>query len=234
MVDAGLVLSAALMGAAGIPHCVAMCGASSSAATRSCTRGEAGAAGLGLGFQLGRVLGYAAAGALAASSVAALGVLGEAAPVLRPLWTMLHVAALAAGLWLLWRGTQPAWMSAWPMRQSAVAPPPGWQRVSGPVRATVLGTTWVAWPCGLLQSALIVAALASTPAAGAAVMAVFALASSPGLWAASSLWLRLGGPAGVWGSSFAVRLAGFGLAAASAWALGHGLWERVAAFCAGP
>ena len=233
MVDAGLALSAALMGLAGIPHCMAMCGASSSAVTSSCTRGgEAGA--VSWGFQLGRVLGYAAGGALAASSVAALRVLGDAAPVLRPLWTLLHVAALAAGLWLLWRGRQPTWMSAWPTRQSAAPPPPGWQRISGPVRATVLGTTWVAWPCGLLQSALIVAALASTPAAGAAVMAVFALASSPGLWAASSLWLRLGGQGGVWGSSFAVRLAGLGLAAGSAWALGHGLWERVAAFCAGP
>jgi hypothetical protein len=32
-------------------------------------------------------------------------------------------------------------------------------------------------------------------------------------------------------TGWAVRLAGFALVATSGWALGHGLWERVAALC---
>ena len=47
--DAALVLSGVLMGAAGIPHCMAMCGASSSAVLGHCSRtGNTGAASLAL------------------------------------------------------------------------------------------------------------------------------------------------------------------------------------------
>jgi len=91
-------------------------------------------------------------------------------------------------------------------------------------------------PCGLLQSALIVATLGSSAWSGAAVMAAFAITSSMGLLAGPALWVRLAGndnlslTAGTW----AIRVAGAGLALASGWALTHGLWERVAAFCFGP
>ena len=59
-------------------------------------------------------------------------------------------------------------------------------------RAGLLGMCWAGIPCGLLQSALLVAALASGPAQGAAVMSTFALASGVGLWAGPYLWSRLG------------------------------------------
>jgi sulfite exporter TauE/SafE len=88
----------------------------------------------------------------------------------------------------------------------------------------------VAWPCGLLQSAIVIAALANTAAGGAAAMAAFAMASAAGLhfapWVAQKMSLRPGGTA------WAVRLAGLALAAGSGWALGHDLWGRVAAYCA--
>ena len=79
-------------------------------------------------------------------------------------------------------------------------------------------------PCGLLQSALIVAALASGPVQGASVMAVFALGSALSLWLVPRLWLRLqrGGNAAP-RSTLAVRLAGALLLVASAFALSHGL-----------
>jgi sulfite exporter TauE/SafE len=91
----------------------------------------------------------------------------------------------------------------------------------------------LAWPCGLLQSALLVAGLANTAMQGAAVMAVFAASSALGLVLGPALWWRLsGGAANRWISPLlAVRLAGVALALASAWALGHGLWLRVAAWC---
>ena len=60
-----------------------------------------------------------------------------------------------------------------------------------PARAGLVGACWTAMPCGLLQSALLVAALASGALPGAAVMAAFALASTLGLWLAQGLWSGL-------------------------------------------
>ena len=125
-------------------------------------------------FHAARIAAYAAAGAVAASSVGLLARLGQAAPVLRPLWTLLHLAALGLGLWLLWQGRQPEWLENLGRGGERIAPQGhqnGWQRIHGPVRAAAAGGLWVAWPCGLLQSALLVAALANSAWAGAAVMA---------------------------------------------------------------
>ncbi len=228
--EAALVLSGVLMGAAGAPHCMAMCGAASSAALGRCG-GQGGAT--GAAFHLGRIASYAAAGAVAASSVALLRTLGDAVPVLRPLWTLVHVAAFALGLWLLVTGRQPAWMSAQPRALSPQLAREGWQRVAGPARAGAVGAAWVAWPCGLLQSALIVATLANTALGGALVMGGFAIASSTGLWAAGWLWHRAasGRAAGFISGAWVVRFSGASLALASSWALAAGLWQRVMAYC---
>lgn len=232
--DLALIFSAALMGLAGAPHCLAMCGGTSAGVIQSCSRGNPNQA--TLGFHLGRLVGYAAGGAVAASSVMLLRTLGEASPVIRPLWTLLHLAVFGFGLWLLWTGRQPQWMQG----KGRALPPElaaqGWQRVQGPARAAGAGALWVAWPCGLLQSALVVATLANSATSGAMVMAAFAITSSLGLVAGPALWLRISGRSGasLVTGSWAVRLAGAGLAAASGWALTHGLWERVAAICFGP
>jgi sulfite exporter TauE/SafE len=230
--DPALWLSGLLMGLAGIPHCMAMCGASSSAVLGRCSRNGQGRA-AGFAFHAGRLLGYAAVGAVAASSVAALKLLGESAPAVRPLWAMVQAAAFALGLWLLVTGRQPAWMSAQPRVLAPQLSGEGWQRVAGPARAWLFGTAWVAWPCGLLQSALIVATLASTPLSGAIVMSGFALASSPGLGLAALVWFggAKGRAAGLMRSVWVVRFSGLCLCVASGWSLGHGVWQRVAAFC---
>lgn len=232
--DQALLLSALLMGLAGTPHCLAMCGA-------ACTVGSGGGRLRGLlPFHLGRLLAYSAAGAVAAASVGSLAALGQAVAALRPLWTLVHIAALGLGLYLLWQGRQPGWMEGLGRRRSpSVAHRPGeaWQAIKGPARSAGLGLAWVAWPCGLLQSALLVAALANTAAAGAAVMAGFALASAAGLVLGPALWWRLsratGAAASTGSAQTAVRWAGAALAVASAWALGHGLWMRAVAWCLG-
>lgn len=223
-----LVAAAGLMGLAGLPHCAAMCAAPCAAAAG---RGPA-AQPL---FQFARIAGYAAAGALAAAGV---GLLREGlawSPVLRPLWTLLHLAALAVGLWMLWQGRWPAWL-----QRRAAAPsealPGGWQRIAGPARSVGAGALWIAWPCALSQSALLVAALASSAEQGAAAMGLFALASSPALWLGPALMQRLGGSVtpgrAAWlDAVWPMRIAGMLLAAGSAWALGHGLWTRFAAWC---
>jgi hypothetical protein len=229
--DQALFLSAVLMGLAGTPHCLAMCGA-------ACTAATSGGQGSRLvAFHLGRLLAYSAAGAVASASVGSLAALGQAVGALRPLWTLVHVAALGLGLFLLWQGRQPAWMERLGRaRADVVQHRPGerWQVVRGPTRSAGIGLAWVAWPCGLLQSALLVAALANTPVAGAAAMAGFAAASAAGLLIGPALWWRLTGGrpgAALASPAAAVRWAGAALAAASAWALGHGLWMRMIAWC---
>jgi sulfite exporter TauE/SafE len=232
--DLALIASAALMGLAGAPHCAAMCSAPCAGVLRTC--GSAGPAGAAMGgLMAARIASYAAGGAVAAGAVAGLQALGAAAPALRIFWTLLHVAALGLGLWLLVTGRQPAWWSrlgtvrlSTPATATAMVPAGVLrQRMPAPARASLIGAAWVLLPCGLLQSALVVAGLASGPAAGAATMAVFAIASAPGL-VALPLWLQRGGRGTpVW----SLRAAGALLAAASLFALGHGLWLRIAAYC---
>lgn len=221
-----LYASAALLGLAGLPHCTAMCSAPCAAVVGGDRKAT-------WAFQLARLLTYATAGAVVASAVGALVAVSSWTPALRPLWTLLHVSALALGLFLLWRGQQPAWMSKLGRVPPTVGP--GRLQVDGRVaRATLAGGLWVLWPCGLLQSALTVAALGSGAADGAMVMALFAAASAPGLlfgpWVVRRLLAgRHGGAAGY--ERLATRGAGLLLAGASGWALGHGMWMRVAVLC---
>lgn len=258
--DLVLVWSGFLMGLVGTPHCAAMCGPACTALLggagpdrpqdrplRGCVRALDRVLGAVGWFHAMRLAGYAAGGALLAAGVGLLAWAGQAAPLLRPVWTLLHVAALALGLWLLVTAQQPNWMvrpgrpraglGAPPPVNSALAPRPvRWVRAPGPWQAGAAGGMWVAWPCGLLQSALVVAGLASTPAGGAAVMAAFALSSSMGLQVAPTLWrwwqARSGGRA-MELQRWVVRLSGGMLALGSAWALGHGAWSQIRAYCLG-
>jgi sulfite exporter TauE/SafE len=228
-VDLALAFSALMLGLAGAPHCTAMCGAACAAATR-------GGRSAVWPFHLMRVAAYASVGALAAAGVGALSALGQVSPALRPLWTLAHAAALALGLWLLWHGRQPAWLQSLGQapRLAAVPDAQGWQRMQVPLRASAAGAVWVAWPCGLLQSAIVVAGLANTAASGAAVMAVFAAASSVGLIAAPWLLRRLGGANDSAAAVvLATRAAGALLALASAWALSRDVLPRVIEYCFG-
>jgi hypothetical protein len=223
--ELALVSSALLLGLAGAPHCTAMCAAPCTAAI-----GRAGGAGT-LAFHAARVAAYAAAGALAAGAVGALAAATAAAPALRMLWTLLHAGAIVLGLWLLIKGRQPVFATGFvPLPQPLAAQ--GWQRMRAPLRAGALGGLWVAWPCGLLQSALVMAALANSAAGGAAVMAAFALASSTGLLFAPWLWRRLGRIGSARAERLAARAAGAMIIALSSWALGHGMWQQVLDYCA--
>jgi len=81
-----------------------------------------------------------------------------------------------------------------------------------------------------------VAALANGPLQGAAVMVAFALASSVALGLGPALVLKLCGADRARQERLTVlivRLSGAALALASIWALGHGLWMKVAAYCLG-
>lgn len=174
-------------------------------------------------FLASRVASYSLGGAVVAASVASLATLGQTFAALRPFWVLLQVGVFALGVWLLVTGRQPPALVALteglaPRRArspSAIRP----RSAAGPLaRAASAGAVWVFLPCGLLQSALVTAALASTPLAGAGVMAAFAMASSLGLLGAPALvvLLRRFGPAG---ERAVTRVAGAMLAGAAAWAL---------------
>jgi sulfite exporter TauE/SafE len=216
-----------LLGLAGAPHCTAMCGAPCAAAI-----GRHGGWPATAAFHAARVAGYAVAGAVVASAVGALALLSQLSPALRPLWTVVHALVFSLGLWLLWTGRQPGWMASLGRAPVPVTAPAGWQAVRGPARAALAGGLWVGWPCGLLQGALLVASMTGGAASGAAAMAAFAVASSPGLLLAPWALHKLSGrrdAAAI--ERWAIRVAGLMLAAASGWALTHGVWDRFAAYC---
>jgi sulfite exporter TauE/SafE len=263
--QAAIVASAFMLGLAGAPHCTAMC-----AVPCAVVAGRDGAALPTAAFHAARIAGYACTGAAAAAGLAALGTWGQM-PWLRPFWALVHAGLLALGVWLVWQGRQPAWLAG-VGRTRAAAPAPAempWQPVhltavrgrdvARSARAGLAGSLWFAWPCGLLQSALLVAALSNSAAGGALAMGVFAVASSAGLLAvplARPLVEALAGRAGAPGFAlrfaprfsryfarhfarkgpiadrWALRAAGALMAALSAWALGAGLWQRIAQACA--
>ena len=163
-------------------------------------------------------------------SMQGLGWLGVHSAVLRPVWTLFHAAAALLGLMLLWQAHQPVWLenaarSVWRGVRTFTG---GSNDRSGNGAPLLLGALWSLMPCGLLYSALLVAAMASSVMEGMAVMALFALGSSVSLMAGPWLWLRLRGQgSGQW----AIRIAGLALLASSLWALWMGLVNNTAPWC---
>lgn len=214
------------MGLAGGPHCIAMCGAACAGLGQAA--GERRNEAMWV-FQLGRVLGYALLGGLAAASIQGLGWLTIQSAALRPVWTLFHVAAFMLGLVLLLRAQQPVWLESAARRLWSGARALAAGRGRG--APLVVGTLWALLPCGLLYSALLVAAMTGSAIEGAAVMALFAAGTAVSMMAGPWLWLHLRGTGrGDWG----VRLAGLALAASSAWALWMGLVHDTAPWCITP
>lgn len=243
-----LALTALLMGLVGGPHCVAMCGAmcisigqlGGRADTREVALGMPSAAGVQAKqavltrasalFHVGRLFAYAGLGALAASSVQLLGWLTVHSAAIRPIWTLVHLAACALGLVLLFQARQPVWLD--------VGAKKIWHKVQthrfaqSSLTPLAMGGLWAFMPCGLLYSALLVAGLTGRMVDGAWFMALFTVGTSMSLVAGPWVWLRLKhfNQMGQWG----IRLAGLSLAATSAWAVWMGLAHNTAPWCVTP
>ena len=138
--NTSLWFSGLLMGLLGGPHCLAMCGGACSALATRCG-GPSPRKAL-LAWQLGRLVAYAGAGVVVASGVSILGDWGRELAWLRPWWVMLHLAALALGIWMAWQGRMPTWLggaaTTEPVTQAAKLPAPlarpslPWAVINGP------------------------------------------------------------------------------------------------------
>lgn len=162
------------------------------------TPGALRAAAQDLAFQLSRIAGYSLLGGAVGVSSEALRWGAAAAPLMRPVWGLFNAALLVLGLTLLVLGRQPVWIDGFG-RRIWFATASG---VSVNVAANLSANQWprrilsgLAWsllPCGLLYSALAVAALASSALGGAGVMLAFGAATALDLLAARWLLQAIG------------------------------------------
>ena len=245
---ASLAWTAFVMGLVGGPHCLAMCAAPCSAVIGAAGRSVPDAAPAAeqalhwqrpaqrtshfplphlLAYHSGRLMGYASAGALAALAMQSLAWLTQQTRARRPAWTLLHVAVLAWGLMMMVQARQPAWVenagrAVWARVRPVVAAPGG-------VFAT--GFLWALMPCGLLYSALLVAALSGGALQGALTMALFGIGSGLWLWAGPWLWLRLRTRLNAARTSWGTRMAGLLLCGVASWALWMDLVYRPSLWC---
>jgi sulfite exporter TauE/SafE len=203
----GSMLLAGLAG--GATHCAGMCGpfvmaqAAAGAGASGGTLCRLAGAAL-LPYQAGRVLGYAAFGAVAGGAAGTITALVSKELLALPLG--LAAAAMLAQALSRWSGLRlpgPRFMPAAPVRLAGrlLGGPPG------PLRGFALGLMLSSLPCGLLYGALAAAAASGSALAGALSMLAFVLGTIPALTAVALL-----------GRFFARRL-GPGLRTASALAL---------------
>lgn len=254
-----LAATALLMGLAGGPHCVAMCGAACSGVARvgrvirvvpsvspamgAATPAAAASRGplrsfwrpaswVPGGWPLGQFLAGRLAGYALAGAVAAQAVQSLA-------WLTGHAAALRP-VWTLFHLA----VLAWGLVLVAQARQPQWVSAAGrsawarlrPFAAArggvfATGALWAFMPCGLLYSALLVASLSGGPLDGALAMALFALGSGISLAFAPALLARLRDAGNRLRQDWGTRVAGLLLVLAAAWALWADMAHRIAVWC---
>ena len=230
-----LASAALLMGLVGGPHCLVMCAAPCAVVTGQGQSQERVVQWLPRGghvrrlvaYHLGRLLGYAAVGALAAMAMQSLAWLTQQSTALRPVWTFLHVAMLAWGAMMVLQARQPAWVesagrSVWGRVRPLVEAPGG---------VFVTGFLWALMPCGLLYSALLVAALSGGLWQGALTMALFAAGSGVWLLAGPWIWQHLRHRVDAVRARWGTRLAGLTLCGVAVWALWMDLVYRPSLIC---
>ncbi len=244
--------TALLMGIVGGSHCLAMCSAPCGAlvgrgdADMAPRAGEGGVPSVTPGlvqpvqwmprggvvrravaFHAGRLVGYAAAGGLAAWAMDSLAWLTQQTAALRPAWTLAHVAVMAWGLMMMAQARQPLWVeqagrAVWARVRPLVAAPGG---------VLTVGMLWALMPCGLLYSALLVAALSGGPLQGAFTMALFGLGSGVWLVGGPWAWARVKARINTAQAGWGTRIAGGLLCAVAGWALWMDLVYKPSLWC---
>jgi sulfite exporter TauE/SafE len=217
-----LILTALFMGLAGGPHCVAMCGPACGA-LRSGSQSRF----LPAFFHGGRLIGYASLGAVAASTAGGIAWFSDQSQAIKPVWTFFHVAILCWGIVLLATARQPQWVD----RYGRVIWKLTHKSISSSTGALATGMAWALMPCGLLYSALMIAALNANAAGGALSMGAFAIGTTVSLLIAPWLWRRLrAGKLGL-DETTGMRWAGLLLALAAGWAIWMDLAHGIKIWC---
>jgi uncharacterized protein len=212
----GLISAAFLMGLMGGPHCLAMCGSACAGL------GQLGGMRLGA-FQLGRMLGYAALGAVAGLFVQGVAWSSDHVALLKPIWIVMQAGIMAWGMVLLMFARQPVWMqqaSSWVWGRV--------KRAGGSTGSSLgLGVAWSLLPCGLLYSAVLLAGLSGGMWQGALVMLAFASATVLWLSWLPMVWQRLR----QWRQAWGQRMAGLMLVIASGIAIWMNLTQGIKLLC---
>ena len=224
------LLSVFLVGLLGGLHCAGMCGGIVSVMAASASRSTAPARrvipiradraatppGILLGYNLGRILTYSAAGALAGAVGSAATLAHAVLPVQQTAFVLANLLLIGMGLYLtgalrsvavLEVAGQGLWRTIRPLAARLLA-------VNGFRQALAAGLVWGLVPCGMVYGVLIAALLSGSAADGALLMLAFGAGTLPNL-------LLLGWSAGAarrWLGHRGVRIAagvlviGFGLA----------------------
>ena len=187
-----LLVGMLVMGLASGVHCAGMCGGyvGAFAAARTVRlRAAPGSAATEwvsqLALNAGRIASYAAAGAIAGGVGGAGVALAGALPVQTVLFVLANTMLVLTGLYIAGAGRGFARLEAlgvplWRVLQPTAARLVGARTIPSTFAA---GMFWGWLPCALVYGALAAAALAGSPARGAAVMLAFGLGTLPNLLA---------------------------------------------------
>lgn len=217
--DPAVLVTAFLAGLLGSGHCFGMCGGI--AGSLGALSGGTDRRSLVLPavqFNLGRLLGYAVLGAIAAGFIGAAGEIMALKPVGRYLRLLTAVMVLLIGLRFLvdWRGLDVIerggaglWKRIMPLA-TRISQRHDW------IGRTGLGICWGFLPCGLVYTVLMTAASTGNMVSGALTMFTFGLGTAPAM-----LGLTVAAPAlGTFLSDKLVRrIVGFSLIVLAVWML---------------
>lgn len=178
-------------------------------------------------FHAGRLLGYGALGGVAALTMEQIAWFSDQTSVLHSVWLFIHLAIFAWGMMMLFQGCQPLWLeragrALWAKAQPLL------RLKSGVLLA---GFGWALMPCGLLYSAVLVAALSGNLWRGAASMVAFACGGALWLIVAPYAWQWLSGRVEQFRAEWGVRAGGAMLVLVSIWALWMDLIYKPALWC---
>ena len=186
MIETGVLIGLLVMGLSSGAHCIGMCGGIAAALGFAVDPERTSLAQrlpVLLNYNLGRVISYTIAGAL----VGLLGLLSrelysDIMPILRTIAALLlaMMALYLADWWrglvrlekmgaVFWRRLQPLGRRLMPVRT--------------PGRALILGILWGWLPCGLVYSALAMAATVGSPLGSALGMMIFGICTIPAMLA---------------------------------------------------
>lgn len=192
-----------MIGLLGSVHCVGMCGGIVGAFSAAPARrfpvavvaagALDGAAARVVSYNLGRMLSYAVAGALAGGFAGGVRTLtGVSALQLGGYW-LANLMLVALGLYLMdaWRGLarleaagQTLWRRIQPMTKHLLP-------LDSPLKMLALGGLWGWLPCGMVYSVLLTAMLSGSALSGASVMLAFGFGTLPTLLAMGLAGARL-------------------------------------------